>query len=48
VIIDPILHPGLNPGRHHVATELLLRVAAIVLVGAGILGLLPLIAELAA
>jgi hypothetical protein len=44
MITNPILHPG----RHHVAMELFLRVAAIVLVGAGILGLLPLIAELAA
>lgn len=42
VIADLIHHPSRHP-----AVDLLLRVAAVVLAGAGILGLLPVIAELA-
>ena len=40
VIADPILHPG-----RRLALELLLRAAAIALLAAVILGLLPLVAE---
>jgi hypothetical protein len=42
VIADLLHHPDRHP-----AMDLLVRAAAIVLAGVGILGLLPLIAELA-